>query len=212
LSSAVITAPTDGIITSLMYTEGMNIGSLDTGTSTSNQKVATIKTEGTPVISVNLSEIDVSKVQLDQKATIVLDSLPDKTFTGEVIGVDRIGSSVSGVIQYPAIIRLDSAAAEILPNMTVTAKIIIERKDNALLIPSTAVQTQAGQSYVTILQKNQQQAVPVETGLVSDTQTEITSGLKEGDLVIIGNGVVVNESNGNSPFGTSGARFMRLSR
>ena len=128
-TSPVITAPADGIITSLMFAEGMNIGTLDTGNTSSNQKVATIQTEGMPIVSVNLSEIDVSRVEIGQKATIVLDSVPDKTFTGKVIGVDRIGQTTSGVTQYPAIIQLDSSSAEILPNMTVTANVVIERKD-----------------------------------------------------------------------------------
>jgi len=96
----------DGVITSLMYAEGMGIGTLDTGNTTSNQKIATIKTEGMPIVSVNLSEIDVSRVKLEQKATVVLDSIPDKTFVGKVIGVDRIGQTTSGVTQisgnYPA--------------------------------------------------------------------------------------------------------------
>jgi len=174
-----ITAPTDGTITSLMYAPGMMIGSLDTGSTTSNVKVATIKTEGNPIVSVNLSEIDVSRVNSDQRATVTLDSIPDKTFTGKVIGVDRIGSVTSGVTQYPSIIQLDSSSGQILPNMTVTAKILIDRKDNVLLVPSSAVQIQDQQSYVQTLVDGKARSVLVETGLTSDTQTEIVSGLKE---------------------------------
>ncbi len=209
LTSPVITAPANGTITSLMFAEGMSMGTLDTGNVTSNQKVATIKTEGTPIVSVNLSEIDVSRVQIGQKATIILDSIPDKTFTGKVIGVDRIGQTTSGVTQYPAIIRLDSSSDEILPNMTVTANIIIERKDNVLLVPSGSVQNQEGENFVIISKNGQQQSVPVEIGLVSDTQTEIVSGLNEDDTVI--GGTVFDNQNGDSPFGTSGMRMMRMS-
>lgn len=205
LTSPAITAPADGVITSLMYAEGMSIGSLDTGTSTSNQKVATIKSEGTPIVSVNLSEIDVSQVELGKKVTVKLDSISDKTFTGQVIGVDRIGQTSSGVTQYPAIIKLDSSANQILPNMTVTANIVIDRKDNVLLVPSTAIQKQGNQIAVRLIKGKQQQTVSVETGLVSDTQTEILSGLSEGDEVIIvnltSNG---NQSEGGSVFGSRG--------
>jgi multidrug efflux pump subunit AcrA (membrane-fusion protein) len=215
LTSPTITVPTDGTITSLMYAEGMSIGSLDTGTSTSNQKIATIKTQGTPIVSVNLSEIDVSKVELGQKATITLDSIPDKTFTGSVIGVDRIGQTTSGVTQYPAILQFDSTSAEILPSMTTTAKIIINRKENVLLVPSGAVQSQDGQTYVQVMVSGQPQYVPVEAGLVSDTQTEIVSGLKEGDQVVTS---TISSSNsqqtGTSPFSqTSGfGGMMRMGR
>jgi HlyD family secretion protein len=200
-TSPTITAPTEGIITSLMYAPGMTIGSLDTGTNTSNVKVATIKTTGNPIVSVNLSEIDVSKVSLDQKATIILDSIPDKTFTGRVIGVDRIGSVTNGVTQYPAIIQLDSSAAMILPNMTVTANILIDKKDNVLLVPVEAVQNQDGQNYVQKLVNGKLQNIPVETGLTSDTQIEIVSGVQEGDTVVTGTVSTTNQTTGTtSPF------------
>ena len=214
LASPIITAPTDGTITSLMYAEGMSIGSLDTGTSTSNQKVATIQTGGTPIISVNLSEIDVSRVQLSQKATITLDSISDKTFTGEVIGVDRIGQTTSGVTQYPAIIRFDSSSPQILPNMTVTAKIIVDKKDEVLLVPSSAVHTESDQNYVNVLKNGQQQRVSVETGLTSDAQTEIVSGLTEGDSVITSTISSTNNSQktGTSPFGGGIGGMMRMGR
>ena len=212
-TSPTITASMDGIITSLMYVEGMSIGSLDTGSTTSNQKVATIKTEGMPIVSVNLSEIDVSQVELDQKATVTLDSIPDKTFTGKIVGVDRIGQSTSGVTQYPAIIQLDSSSEQILPNMAVTANIVIERKDNVLLVPSGVIQSQGDQSYVSVLVDGKSQSVPVEIGLSSDTQTEIVSGLNEGDLVVSGSiSSAGSQQNGTSPFGGGMGGMMRMAR
>ena len=201
-TSPTITAPMNGIITSLMYIEGMSIGSLDTGNTTSNQKVATIKTEGMPIVSVNLSEIDVSQVELDQKATVILDSIPDKTFTGKIVGVDRIGQSTSGVTQYPAIIQLDSSSKQILPNMMVTANIMIDKKDNALLVPSGVIQSQGDQSYVNVLIDGKPQSVPVEVGLSSDTQIEIVSGLNKGDIVVSGSvSSTGSQQNKTSPFG-----------
>jgi len=212
-TSPTITAPMNGIITSLMYIEGMSIGSLDTGNTTSNQKVATIKTEGMPIVSVNLSEIDVSQVELDQKATVILDSIPDKTFTGKIVGVDRIGQSTSGVTQYPAIIQLDSSSKQILPNMMVTANIMIDKKDNALLVPSGVIQSQGDQSYVNVLVDGKPQSVPVEVGLSSDTQIEIVSGLNEGDLVVSGSvSSAGSQQNGTSPFGGGMGSMMRMAR
>lgn len=205
LSSPIITAPTSGVITSLMFIKGMSIGSLDMGASESNQKVATVQAEGMPIVSVNLSEIDISQVRLGQKATIVLDSISDKTFTGKVAGVDKIGTYTSGVIQYPSIIQLDSGSVQILPNMAVTVNIIIDVKNNVLLVPSSGVIEQDGQTSVRLLKDKQQQTIPVEIGLTSDMQTEITAGLEEGDVIITGaisNGALQSET---SPFsGTRG--------
>jgi len=212
-ASSIITAPMDGTITSLMYAEGMSIGALDTGSTTSNQKVATIKTEGMPIISVNLSEIDVFRTEIGQKATIIIDSISDKTFTGRVIGVDRIGQTGSGVTQYPAIIQFDSSPDQVLPNMAVTANIVIDRKDNVLLVPSGVVQSQEGQSYVSVLVGGKSQSVPVGVGLSSDTQTEIISGLNEGDLVVSGSvSSTRSQQNETSPFGGGMGGMMRIAR
>ncbi|OGG09573.1 hypothetical protein A2154_01445 [Candidatus Gottesmanbacteria bacterium RBG_16_43_7] len=211
-SSPVVTAPADGTITSLMYAPGMSIGTLDTGTSSSNEKVATIATSGTPIVSVNLSEIDVSKVKIGQKVTLSLDSIENTTFTGIVIGVDRIGQTSNGVTQYPAIIQLDLENAQILPNMTVTANILLSSKNNVLTLPAAALIQEDGQSYVKVPDGKGSRMVAVEVGISSDTMTEIVSGLSVGDTVITGNGQTTQSQQSTSPFNTGFGPGMRIAR
>ena len=202
--SPIVTAPISGIITNLTYTEGMSLSA----SSDASQRVAVIASEGTPLSSFNISEIDVSKVRPGQKATIKLDSLADKTFTGKVITVDKIGATTSGVTNYPVIIKFDSGASEILPNMSATANIILEVKDNVLLVPSSAVQKQNDQNVVRVMKGKQQQVVNVEVGLISDAQTEIISGLSEGDEVITSNTAsTINNQSGGSVFSGGGSRM-----
>jgi len=201
-AAPLITAPADGTITSLTFAEGMPIGTLDTGNTTSNQNAAMIRTVGNPILSVNISEIDVPKMKTGQKAVVVFDSLPDQTFSGAVVTVDRMGQTTSGVTQYPAVIRLDSSPESVLPNMAATATIVLARKDSVLLVPTSALQTEGTQSSVNVLKNGQPQTIPVKTGLSSDTQTEIVSGLNEGDQVITGNlSATTSTSGGSSPFG-----------
>ncbi len=182
LVSPTVSAPMAGTITNITYTEGMSLG----GTSDAGQRIAVIKAQGNPLATFNLSEIDVSKVKPGQKATIKLDSLTDKTFTGKVATVDRVGSVTSGVTNYPVVIKFDTEAPEVLPNMSATASIILEAKNEVLLVPAGAVRTQADQSTVRVLKNKIEQTVVVETGLASDSQIEIISGLSEGDEVITG--------------------------
>jgi len=205
-TSPIITAPSEGTIISLIFAKGMSIGASNAGNSASIQKVAAIKIEGAPIVSVNLSEVDVPVVKSGQKVAVILDSIPDKTFTGKVVSIDRVGQITSGVTQYSAVIQLDSSSEQILPNMMVTANIIIDRKDNVLLIPSSAIKNREGQNYVAVLKDGKLQPVLVGTGLSSDTQTEIISGLKEGDLVVSGT-ISSTESQRNkvSPFGGMGS-------
>jgi RND family efflux transporter MFP subunit len=184
-NAPLITAPIAGTVKSVTIAEGMNIGATETASGArANQRVATIATNGLPIAKFNVSEIDVSLVKPGQKATITLDALSNKTFTGHVVSVDRVGTIISNVTTYPVIIQLDTQSDQILPNMTATANIILETKTAVLLIPSAAVSYQDDSAFVTLLQDNQQLAQPVEVGLSNNTQIEIVSGLSEGDLVI----------------------------
>ncbi|MDP2874447.1 MAG: efflux RND transporter periplasmic adaptor subunit [bacterium] len=205
LTSSTVTAPSAGSIFSLLAVEGLGIGQSNSSSDTSVlQRIAVIQTEANPLATFNLSEIDISKVKAGQKVTITLDSFSDKTFTGKVVSVDRTGSTTSGVTSYPAIVQFDTQVSQVLPNMASSAEIIIEAKDNVLFVPFAAVQNQGGQTTVRILKSGQAQSVLVETGLTSDTQIEIISGLSEGDDVITS---IINtgtgQSSGSSPFGGS---------
>jgi len=187
ISAPTITAPVAGIVKSVTIAQGMNIGTQETTSgSRASQRIATIATQGLPIATFNLSEIDVSLIKPGQKATVTLDAIVDKTFTGNIVSVDRVGTKTSNVTTYPVIVQLDTDSDQVLPNMAATANIIIDRKDNVLLVPSAVIQNRGGQSYVNVLVDGQSQSVPIETGLYSDTQTEVISGLNEGDLVISG--------------------------
>ena len=186
-NSPIITAPVSGIVKSVTIAEGMNLGTTESASgSRANQRVATIATGGMPIATFNVSEIDVSSIKPDQKASITLDSIPDTTFTGKVVSVDRVGAITNNVTTYPIIIKFDTTSDRILPNMAVAANIIIDLKSDVLVVPSVAIKTQAGQSTVTIMNNKQEQSVTVEVGLSNDTQSEIISGLQEGDVVVTG--------------------------
>lgn len=213
LTSSTVTAPSAGTISSLTAVEGLSVGqSSASADTTTSQKVAVIQTEANPLATFNLSEIDVSKVKVGQKVTITLDSFSEKTFTGKVASVDRTGSTTSGVTNYPAIVQFDTQTPEILPNMAASSEIIIEAKDNVLLVPSAAIQTQGDQTTVRVLKEGQAQSVLVETGLTSATQTEIISGLAEGDTVITSTiSTGTSSSSSSSPFGGGGGFIQSFS-
>ncbi len=203
LSSPLIVAPITGIVDNITITPGMILsGSSASSTTVASNRVAVVRTKGNPMALFNLSEVDVNRVLAGQKATITLDSISGKTFAGRVLTVDKIGTVTSGVTNYPVIISFDTQTPEILPNMAATANIIITTKDNVLLVPSSAVQTQADQSYARVLKGDVVENMPVEVGLSSDTQTEIVSGLNEGDEVITGIVSSTSRSGSNSPFST----------
>ncbi len=203
LTSGTIVAPTSGTVSDLLITKGMQIGSSNTsaGSSTniSNQTVASIQTGNAATVSVSVSEVDAPQIKVGQEATITFDALPNKTFTGKVLGIDTTGTVSSGVVTYPAIIQLDESENDILPNMSATANIITKVDDNVLLVPSSAVQTVGTASSVKVLQNSQPVTVSVQVGDSSSSQTVITSGLSEGETVITSQ-TSTTSSGGTSPF------------
>lgn len=184
-SSPTIYAPISGTINGLSLQPG-SVLTAQTGSSGSStaQRIANVKTDAMPTITVNLTQVDAPKIKIGNQATLTLDAFPGKTFTGNVISIDTIGIISSGVTTYPAFIQLDTGAEEIFPNMSAQANIITQTKDNIILVPQSAVQTQNEQSLVQVLKNGNPQIVSVETGLASNSQIEIISGLAEGDIVI----------------------------
>jgi multidrug efflux pump subunit AcrA (membrane-fusion protein) len=206
-SSPTIISPGVGTISSLGLVEGVVIANTNTSTTTiSSQKVAVIKNDSTPIVNVTLGETDVPHVLIGQRATVTFDSITDKTFTGVVATVDRIGTVSSNVTSYGVNIKLDSESDQILPNMAATASIITDSVTDVLYVPSSVLITQNGSIFAKKLVNNKEVDVPVITGISSDTNTVIVSGLSEGQTVITGvtSATTVTSSTTKSVFSTGG--------
>lgn len=177
LADYTIKAPFDGMIASVDAKLG---DSASTATI-----LATIVTQQ-QIAEIALNEVDAAKIQVGQKVTLTFDALDDLTVTGEVAEVDALGTVSQGVVTYTVKIVFDTQDAGIKSGMSVNAVIITKAKTDALYVSSSAVKTDSnGGSYVQVLDDNgQPQAKAVEIGIVNDTDTEIISGLSEGDKVI----------------------------
>ena len=193
--SSTIYAPAAGVLSNLILAEGVVISdssstsiTVSSGTdSTTNsqsvtaQKVGAIKDpKGQYQATLSLTEVDVTKIKSGQKVTITMDAFPDNTLTGTVLAVNTSGSVNSNVTSYSVSVLLDNTDLDIYTNMAVSATIIISAKDDVIMIPSLAIKN----NIVQILQNKQPVSVTVEVGSTNDTQTEIISGVKEGDVVI----------------------------
>jgi membrane fusion protein, macrolide-specific efflux system len=187
-ASNTIVAPANGILTNFALTSGMsvaNLASSSSSTSDVTQSVGIITNPKNQVTaSVSLTEIDVIKVKAGQKVTLTMDAFPDKTFTGQVLAINTNGQSSSGVTSYPTIIVFDSSLPNMYPNMSVSANIIIDSKADILTVPTSAIQTSNGSSIIKVMKNNQISEVVVETGISDTTNTEIISGLNEGDTIV----------------------------
>lgn len=133
---------------------------------------------------VEVNEVDISNVSIGQKATMTFNGIEDLSLTGKVEKMDSLGTLTSGVVTYNVTISFDSLDERIKPAMSVSAAIITEAVQDVILVPNSAVKTQNGSSYVQFLTNGAPEQVPVEIGLSNNTDTQIVSGIKEGDNVI----------------------------
>ena len=187
-TNQVVTAPVGGKIVNMNLIPGQIVGTSNSSSSTSSSTTpATLFSiiDFTSMrATIAISEVDISNVTLGQIATVTFDALPDKTFTGTVSNVNAIGTTTQGVTTYSIEITLDSVTPDLKPGMTANASIVTNKKENVILVPSTAVQTVGGQSVVQIMKNNTAQTVPVTVGDSNDSETEIVSGVSAGDMVV----------------------------
>jgi HlyD family secretion protein len=191
LQQARIVAPFDGIITQV---------NVKVGQAASSSAIQIADLDHLEVV-VNMAEVDVNRVQVGQKADITLDAVPDETVQGTVAQVAPAGVVSSGVVNYPVTVALDNPTASVKTGMTASPNIIVEQRDNVLMVPNRAVRTVSRQKVVTVLFEGQQIQTPVQVGLSNDTMSEITSGLQEGDTVLLTTTTTSTGSSGGPGFG-----------
>jgi macrolide-specific efflux system membrane fusion protein len=184
-ASPIIYAPISGTVTGLSLQPGtVLVAQANTSGTATAQKIASIRTNAAAQLSVNITEVDITKIKIGDKATVTLDALPGKTYTGKVVSIDTIGMISSGVTNYPAVIGLDTEVPAILPNMAVNVQIITKVLDNVILVPNAAVQTTNGQTTVRVMRNGQVAGVEVEVAGSNETQTGLASGINEGEVVV----------------------------
>jgi RND family efflux transporter MFP subunit len=179
-TARTVTATMDGVITTLSLEDGDTYSG---GTAASSAPVV-ITDPNNYEATVTIAETDISTVAVGQKVTLTFDALTDLTLTGKVTRVDTVGTNSSGVVSYTAIITPDIMNPSVKSGMTATANIITKTAQDVLAVPSSAVKTSNGSSYVQVLQNGVPTNVTVETGLSSDSYVAITSGLTEGESIV----------------------------
>ncbi len=178
VAATTLTAPVDGVITAVNVTAGLPAPS----------GAAISMRSGAMVITASITEADVIHVQAGQSARVVFTALAATT-TAKVASPPTSANTSSGsnsVVTFPVSLTLDNAVNGLLPGMSAQIVITVQSKDNVLAVRSTAIQGRRGQYTVQVIQNGKPVSKAVEVGLSTSTFTEITSGLNEGDEVVVG--------------------------
>jgi len=193
LDRATLTAPMAGTVTYLDAQPGE--------IATANQPVVVLSDLSALEVAVNLDETDVASVAVGQEVHVSVDAFPGVEMAGQVTVVASVAQTQSGVVLYPVTVRLapgdppagpsaDSGqgSGQALPvraGMTADVEITTASQADALIVPLRAVHTEGGDAYVDRLVGDQVERVAVALGLMTDAEIEITSGLAEGDVVVV---------------------------
>ena len=181
LAAGVITAPEDGIVSSIV--------SPSAAEAEAHSTLASLYVGDQKEMVVSVDELDIINVQVGQNADIAMDALTDKTYSAVVSKVSQIGTPNGGVTVYNVTLTIDGDE-NLKFGMNGTATIRIEELNDVLLVPLTALNTSRGESYVWLQSDSASADEPgvrttVETGLSDENYAQVLSGLNEGDVVLI---------------------------
>lgn len=201
-----VVSPIKGTVNEINIKNGDDLG-----------KNSTSNTSSTPIIigdlktlkaEVAVNEVDISKVSIGQKAVLELNSLDDLSVSGKVEKIDSLGTATQGVVTYKVTIGFDTLDERIKPEMSITASIITDVKQNVLIVPNGALKQSGEFSYVEILKSGKPEQTEVQIGVANDTETEIKSGLSEGQEVVTQ--TISSSSSSNSNKNKSSSSSFRM--
>ncbi len=96
---------------------------------------------------------------------------------------DSDAESVNNISNIPVRVILENADSRVIPDLSAFANVLVDRQENALLVPAAAVGEQDGRHFVFVRTEKGFEKREVKAGLSNGVQTAILEGLKEGDVV-----------------------------
>lgn len=141
-------------------------------------------------------EPEIGKLAAGEPVKIVWDAKPDRVWHGHIV------QAPTTVINYgtrnvgEAIIGVDDASGDLLPNTNVTVTVTTSQRTNVLSLPREALRTEGMTNYVYRIVNGSLVRTPVQVGVVNLTRVEITGGLQQGDVVALGATTETDLTNG----------------
>jgi HlyD family secretion protein len=188
LSYTTIVAPMDGVILS----RDVEIGDAVSSILVLGSTATLVMTEGDTTevyVQGKVDEADIAHVYMSQPARIKVESFRDRLFYGKVTKIAPMGVEKDNVTTFEVRVSINNPGGELKANMTANAEILLDEHKGVLTVPENAV-SYDGQKNASVQipdkkQKEGWRKIPVKVGLSNGSVTEITSGLNEGDQVVL---------------------------
>ena len=188
LSYTTITAPIDGVVLSRDVEVGDAVSSilvLGSGATL----VMTLGDTSEVYVKGKVDESDIGKVYLGQPARIRVETFKDKTFTGHVTKISPMGVEKDNVTTFEVRVSINNPGGELKAEMTANAEILLDEHHNVLMIPEGAIMYDKDKNASVDIPvpsaKDGMKKIPVKIGISNGVKTEVASGLKEGEQVVL---------------------------
>ena len=179
LEKATLRAPIDGLVVRVDVEPGELIGP--------QMPVITLLDDTRFKIKVDVDEADIGWVDVNQEVQLTLDAFPAAKLSGRVVAIAPLATLETGVVSYQVTIEIDPIDLPLRSGMTVSADIVIDQRQDILLVPNRAIWIDAdtGQPFVEKMVDGEYVGAIIEQGLANEEVSEVLSGLVEGDQLVV---------------------------
>ena len=183
LDEATIVAPFDGVVGAIYVEEGDIIPPPTMAPTVAVYFITPTSLE----LKAEVDEIDIPDVEPGQRAIIEVDALPEEQFEGTIKLISPVPIIEAGLVLYEVeIVLVVPLGSKVRVGMSATADIIVQQRENTLLVPERAIgQDSQGNPVVWVKLDGQIEERRVVIGISDGLQTEILSGVSEGEIVIV---------------------------
>ncbi len=199
-----IRAPIAGIV----VVRSVEVGQSVIGSASGGTAVLTLAVDRPLLANVMVDESDIAQIRAGLIAEVRTEGLAGETFTGRVRAISPTAQTVNNVVQYEVTVEVADPGRRLRFGMTVEADFILLRREGVLLIPREALR---GAQSTAVLIANGEQLVPrlVRVGGTDGRMVEVLEGLREGDVVYLGEARRSQEAPGQQPRNPFAPQFQR---
>lgn len=177
VEALTVRAPRDGIAYGLPRKPGEIVAP--------GQIVAGVADPGLRRVRARVDQPDLPRIAIGQMMRVTFDGLPDRTWSAAISSVSPGLREVGGREVADVLGEIRDATGELPPNASVNVEIVIGERKGALLIPRAALQRDGEKRFVFVPDGGRARRRDIGLGLMGLTAVEVTSGLAEGDVVLL---------------------------
>ena len=177
LAEANLVAPFAGVIDQIKVEAGTTISP---GT-----EVVTMFSASDLRVVARVTDMDVAQLQAGQQAQLTFDAFPGQTFDGQLGDIPALGTYENGMTWFDVAVAFEAGEQSLWVGMGANVNVPLFRKEDVLIVPTMAVQSDEEGSFVILVQGRRTERRRVEAGISDGVNIEIVEGLEKGDVVRI---------------------------